>query len=146
VRLLLLICLLAGGSAWAQAWPAKPITLVAPSTPGSAPDVLARVMAQKLSESLRQQMVVVNRPGAGTNIGTVGVAQAAPDGYTVLLGSIANTLNPHIMVNVGYRVPGFAFRAAMSSATVLGGKDGCTTSTSGAAATLDTGAKSSSTR
>jgi tripartite-type tricarboxylate transporter receptor subunit TctC len=101
---LLLICLLAGGSAWAQAWPAKPITLVAPSTPGSAPDVLARVMAQKLSESLRQQMVVVNRPGAGTNIGTVGVAQAAPDGYTVLLGSIANTLNPHIMVNVGYRV------------------------------------------
>jgi tripartite-type tricarboxylate transporter receptor subunit TctC len=104
LRFLLLFCLLAGGSAWAQAWPAKPITLIAPSTPGSAPDVLARVMAQKLSESLGQQMVVVNRPGAGTNIGTVSAAQAAPDGYTVLLGSIANTLNPHIMASVGYRI------------------------------------------
>src|SRR5678815_5457150 len=74
------------------------------STPGSAPDVLARILAQKLSESLGQQMVVVNRPGAGTNIGAMAVAQAAPDGYTVLLGSIANTLNPHIMANVGYRI------------------------------------------
>lgn len=95
---------LACAPALAQTWPAKPITLVAPSTPGSAPDVLARVMAQKLSENLGQQMVVVNRPGAGTNIGTVSVAQAAPDGYTVLLGSIANTLNPHIMAKVGYRI------------------------------------------
>jgi tripartite-type tricarboxylate transporter receptor subunit TctC len=104
LRFLLLVCLLTGGSAWAQTWPAKPITLIAPSTPGSAPDVLARVMAQKLSEQLGQQMVVVNRPGAGTNIGTMAVAQAAPDGYTVLLGSIANTLNPHIMASVGYRI------------------------------------------
>ena len=49
-------------------------------------------------------MVVLNRPGAGTNIGTASVAQAAPDGYTLLLGSIANTLNPHIMRSVGYRL------------------------------------------
>jgi len=104
-RLLAAWLLLALASvAQGQTYPAKPITLVAPSTPGSAPDVLARVIAQKLSESLGQPMVVVNRPGAGTNIGTVGVAQAAPDGYTVLLGSIANTLNPHIMQKVGYRI------------------------------------------
>lgn len=104
MRFLLLLGFLLGGGAWAQTWPARPVTLVAPSTPGSAPDVLARVMAQKLSESLGQQVVVVNRPGAGTNIGTMSVAQAAPDGYTVLLGSIANTLNPHIMAKVGYRI------------------------------------------
>ena len=103
-RGLLVVLALGCVPALAQPWPAKPVTLVAPSTPGSAPDVLARVMAQKLSESLGQQVVVVNRPGAGTNIGTVSVAHATPDGYTVLLGSIANTLNPHIMANVGYRI------------------------------------------
>jgi len=92
------------------------VTLVAPSTPGSAPDVLARVMAQKLAEQLGQQVVVVNRPGAGTNIGTQAVAQAAPDGYTLLLGSIANTLNPHIMSNVGYRIEEFAAISSVAAA------------------------------
>ena len=104
MRLLALLLVAMSGMALAQSWPAKPVTLVAPSTPGSAPDVLARVMAQKLSEQIAQQVVVLNRPGAGTNIGTMSVAQAAPDGYTMLLGSIANTLNPHIMANVGYRI------------------------------------------
>jgi len=92
------------------------VTLVAPSTPGSAPDVLARVMAQKLAEQLGQQVVVVNRPGAGTNIGTQAVAHAAPDGYTLLLGSIANTLNPHIMSNVGYRIEEFAAISSVAAA------------------------------
>jgi tripartite-type tricarboxylate transporter receptor subunit TctC len=108
--------LAACGAASAQSYPAKPITLVAPSTPGSAPDVLARVIAQKLSEQLGQQMVVLNRPGAGTNIGTQAVAQAAPDGYTVLLGSIANTLNPHIMGSVGYRLEDFAPVSSVAAA------------------------------
>ena len=94
----------------------KPITLVAPSTPGSAPDVLARVLAARLSEQLGSQMVVLNRPGAGTNIGTQAVAQAAPDGYTVLLGSIANTLNPHIMGSVGYRLEDFAPVSSVAAA------------------------------
>src|SRR6185436_16603521 len=92
------------GTAYGQAYPARPITLVAPSTPGSAPDVLARIVAARLSEQLGQQVVVLNRPGAGTNVGTQAVAQAPADGYTVLLGSIANTLNPHIMSKVGYRL------------------------------------------
>ncbi len=108
--------LAAYAAAWAQSYPAKPVTLVAPSTPGSAPDVLARVMAQKLGEQLGQQVVVVNRPGAGTNIGTQAVAQAAPDGYTLLLGSIANTLNPHIMSNVGYRIEEFAAISSVAAA------------------------------
>ena len=70
--------------------------------------MLSRVLAQKLAEQLGQPMAVVNRPGAGTNVGTQAVAQASPDGYTVLLGSIANTLNPHIMSKVGYRLEDLA--------------------------------------
>lgn len=104
MRLFALLLMAASELALAQSWPTKPVTFVAPSTPGSAPDVLTRIMAHKLSEQLGQQVVVVNRPGAGTNIGTMNVAQASPDGYTVLLGSIANTLNPHIMAKVGYRI------------------------------------------
>ena len=102
--------------ACAQGYPTHPITLVAPSTPGSAPDVLSRIIARKLSEQLGQQIVVLNRPGAGTNIGTASVAQAEADGYTLLLGSIANTLNPHIMKSVGYRLEDFAPVSSVAAA------------------------------
>ena len=113
--LLLGLCLVAE-AAWGQAYPSRPVTLVAPSTPGSAPDVLARIMAARLSEQLGQQVVVLNRPGAGTNVGTQAVAQAAPDGYTILLGSIANTLNPHIMSKVGYRLEDLAPVSSVAAA------------------------------
>jgi tripartite-type tricarboxylate transporter receptor subunit TctC len=113
---LFLAALALHGFAYGQGYPSRPITLIAPSTPGSAPDVLSRVIAQKLSEQLGQQMVVLNRPGAGTNIGTASVAQAAPDGYTLLLGSIANTLNPHIMRTVGYRLEDFAPISSVAAA------------------------------
>ena len=112
----LLAFLVLQSAAYGQGYPTRPVTLVAPSTPGSAPDVLARVVAQKLSDQLGQQMVVLNRPGAGTNIGTMSVAQAAPDGYTILLGSIANTLNPHIMRKVGYRLEDFAPVSSVAAA------------------------------
>jgi tripartite-type tricarboxylate transporter receptor subunit TctC len=115
-RLLFAVLLVAGGAALAQDYPSRPLTLVAPSTPGSAPDVLARILAHQLSQQLGQQMVVLNRPGAGTNIGTASVAQAAPDGYTLLLGSIANTLNIHIMSKVGYRLEDFAFVSSVAAA------------------------------
>jgi tripartite-type tricarboxylate transporter receptor subunit TctC len=78
--------------------------------------VLSRIVARRLSEQLGQQVVVLNRPGAGTNIGTASVAQAAPDGYTLLLGSIANTLNPHIMRSVGYRLEDFAPISSVAAA------------------------------
>ena len=78
--------------------------------------MLARVLAARLSEQLGSQMVVLNRPGAGTNIGTQAVAQAAPDGYTLLLGSIANTLNPHIMGSVGYRLEDFTPVSSVAAA------------------------------
>ena len=105
-----------GDVASGQDYPTRPVTLVAPSTPGSAPDVLSRIIARRLSEQLGQQVVVMNRPGAGTNIGTASVAQAAPDGYTLLLGSIANTLNPHIMRSVGYRLEDFTPVSSVAAA------------------------------
>ena len=117
IRALLGALLLAASTvAGAQGYPSRPLTLVAPSTPGSAPDVLSRILAQKISEQLGQQMAVVNRPGAGGNIATQVVAHAAPDGHTLLLGSIASTLNPHIMSKVGYRLEDFAFVSSIAAA------------------------------
>ncbi|MFO1395982.1 MAG: tripartite tricarboxylate transporter substrate binding protein [Burkholderiales bacterium] len=74
-------------AAFGQAWPTKPIKLVAPSTPGDAPDVIARMVAEKLSGALGQQVVVENRPGAGGVVGSDAVAKAAPDGYTLIMGN-----------------------------------------------------------
>ncbi len=73
---------------WAQqadTWPSRPIHMVVPFPPGSSPDTLARMIADPLSEKLGQTIVIENKPGAGGNIGTRQVAQAKPDGYTILL-------------------------------------------------------------
>jgi tripartite-type tricarboxylate transporter receptor subunit TctC len=73
--------------ALAQAWPAKPIRLVVPYPPGGSTDLLARSMGQKLGEALGQQIIVDNRAGASGMLGSEIVARAAPDGYTILLGT-----------------------------------------------------------
>ena len=73
----------------AQAYPAKPIRFVVPWAPGGSTDVLARIIAQKLNESWGQPMLVENRPGASGNLGSDVVAKAAPDGYTILVGSMS---------------------------------------------------------
>lgn len=75
---------LAGPLAHAAEWPAKPIAMVVPFPPGSSPDLIARTIAEPLAKSLGQPIVIENRPGAGGNIGTRQVAQAAPDGYSML--------------------------------------------------------------
>ena len=88
------------GAAAAADYPTRPITLVVPFPPGGGVDTLARVVAQKLSEAFRQQVVVDNRPGGGGTIGTRFVAQAAPDGHTLLLGHTGTiSINPGLYVN-----------------------------------------------
>ena len=84
------------GSAWSQdTFPSKPVRIVVPQTPGGASDALARIMAQKLSEKWGQSVVVENRAGAGGNVGMEVVAQAAPDGHTLLMSYAgSHAINP----------------------------------------------------
>jgi tripartite-type tricarboxylate transporter receptor subunit TctC len=86
----------------AQAYPARPVQIVVPATPGSGSDVTARVIAQLLSERLGQPFVVENRGGAATNLGTEFVVHAPPDGYTLLLITPANTINASIYDNLNF--------------------------------------------
>src|SRR5688572_5790415 len=84
----------AAGTAHAQTYPAKPIRMIVPFAPGGNTDIIARVFAPKMGEVLGQQIVIDNRGGAGSTIGTEAAARAAPDGYTLLTVSAAHTINP----------------------------------------------------
>ncbi len=86
----------------AQPWPSKPVRIVVPFTPGSATDIIARTLAERLQGALGQPVVVENRPGAGGTIGAAVVAQSAPDGYTFLVQSSGHTVNPHIYTSLPY--------------------------------------------
>jgi tripartite-type tricarboxylate transporter receptor subunit TctC len=91
------------GTFAAPDYPARTVTLVVPFPPGGGVDAMARVVAAKLSEAMRQQFVVDNRAGAGGTIGTRAVAQAAPDGYTLLLGHTGTiSINPSLYTHAGY--------------------------------------------
>ena len=86
----------------AQAWPSKPIRIVVPYPPGGVSDLVARAIGEKLAAALGQPVVVENKAGAGTAIGARAVASAAPDGYTLLLGTVSSqAINP-AMNKVGY--------------------------------------------
>ena len=89
--------------AWAQAYPSKPVRVVVSFPAGGATDILARIVSQRLSESLGQQFVVENRPGASGNIAIALVAKAPADGYTLLATSSAYVVNPSL-----YATPGWA--------------------------------------
>jgi tripartite-type tricarboxylate transporter receptor subunit TctC len=96
-------CLLATALAQAAGYPERPITLVAPYPAGGAADVLSRLLGKKLEEQLGQTVIVDNRPGAGTAIGAAAVANAKPDGYTLLLSSNSTfTLNPVLQHKLPY--------------------------------------------
>lgn len=86
----------------AQAFPDKPIRIVVAFAPGSSTDIVARTLVAPLSQALGQPMVVENKPGAGGNIATVQVAKSAPDGYTLLMHSVAYSVNPTLFKNAGY--------------------------------------------
>jgi tripartite-type tricarboxylate transporter receptor subunit TctC len=79
--------------AWAQAYPSRPVRLIEGFGAGSAPDIVARLIGQSLSERLGQSFVIENRSGAASNIATEAVVRAAPDGYTLLLITSANAIN-----------------------------------------------------
>ena len=89
----LALALLPLAAAHAQTWPTKPVRLVVGFTPGGGVDINARLLAPKLSEYFGQQVVVDNRPGAGTNIANEMVAKSAPDGYTLLINTAAVAIN-----------------------------------------------------
>ena len=90
-------------SAWADSYPSKPIRLIVPFAPGGVTDTGARVVAEKLSERLGQQVVVDNKPGASGNIGTQLAATAAPDGYTLVVGFDGTmVVNPHVYKKVPF--------------------------------------------
>src|SRR5262245_30893700 len=86
----------------AQAWPSRPVRVIVPYPPAGAPDIVARLMAQWLSERLGQQFIIENRPGAGGNIGTEAAARAPSDGYTILYVVTANTISPALFKNLNF--------------------------------------------
>jgi tripartite-type tricarboxylate transporter receptor subunit TctC len=86
----------------AQAYPAKPVRIVVTWPPGGSNDVVARVMAQRLTETLGQTFVVENRGGATGTIGSDIVAKSAPDGYTIMVNSATHVANPHIYKTLPY--------------------------------------------
>jgi len=101
----ILLAPLVASAALAQGYPAEPVRIVVAFAVGGTADAIARIHGQKLSESLRQQFVVDNRPGAGGTIGTEVVTKAAPDGYTLKLGSTSDlAVSPNLYPNLSYDV------------------------------------------
>jgi tripartite-type tricarboxylate transporter receptor subunit TctC len=88
--------------AWAQTYPSRPVRIVVGFPAGGPTDIVARVMAQWLSERLGQQFVVENRPGAASNIGTEAALRAPPDGYTLLQVTSSNAVNATFYENLNF--------------------------------------------
>ncbi len=99
---LLLFTLCSTASAQANTYPDKPVTLVVGYAPGGATDRVARLVAKALTEQTKQTFIVENKAGANSNIGAEQVARAKPDGYTVYVGSIANTINRTLYNKLNY--------------------------------------------
>ncbi|HSN40326.1 MAG TPA: tripartite tricarboxylate transporter substrate binding protein [Burkholderiales bacterium] len=91
-------------AAGAQSYPVRPIRLIAPSSPGSGVDIVARIVGQKLSENLKQQILIENRAGAGANLGAEIAAKAAPDGYTLFMGTPAHAINMSLYHRLNYDI------------------------------------------
>lgn len=102
ISLIMAMFLLASGTVLAQKYPSKSVRIVVPNAPGGPSDLVARVLAQKLSEAWGQAVVVDNRPGAGTNLGTEAVVKSAPDGYTLLLVGSTISVNRSLYTNIPF--------------------------------------------
>ena len=100
---MLLAAYLLAGSAWAQAYPNKPIRLVVPFPAGGPTDIVARPLAQLLGDELKQQVIIDNKGGAGGSIGADAVAKSSPDGYTLLMGTVGtNAINGSLYKKLSY--------------------------------------------
>ena len=98
----LALALAFAGGASAQQFPAKPVRMIVPFAPGGATDYMARAIAQKMSESIGQPVVVENKPGANAILGTDLVAKAAPDGHTLFLCAFGHATNPYLVAKLPY--------------------------------------------
>jgi tripartite-type tricarboxylate transporter receptor subunit TctC len=99
----------------AQTWPARPVTMVVPFPPGGGTDVLGRIISKRLSEVLKQQVIVENVGGAGGMLGSARVVKSAPDGYTMVIGTTADAINQTL-----YKAPHYNFATDLVPAGLMG--------------------------
>jgi len=102
LALVALLSLAAAASHAADAWPARPVTLVVPFAAGGTTDIVARAVGEKLAAALQQTVVIDNRPGAGGNLGAANVAKSAADGYTLFMATVAHTMAPGLYKTLPY--------------------------------------------
>src|SRR5262245_44418023 len=96
MRFVIALLAFAAFHACAQPWPSRPVKIVVPATPGGAIDLIARTLAEKMTASLGQPVVVGNKPGASNNLGTDFVAKSPPDGYTLVIVASSHATNKHL--------------------------------------------------
>jgi tripartite-type tricarboxylate transporter receptor subunit TctC len=101
-RLFLALLALASFASFAQSFPNRPIKIIVPFGPGGFTDVAARILQKELAPAIGQPIVIENKPGAGSTIGTAEVAKAAPDGYTLVMVSTAHVTSPHLYKSMPY--------------------------------------------
>jgi tripartite-type tricarboxylate transporter receptor subunit TctC len=112
-------CLFAMGMAWAQPYPAKPVRMLVAFPAGGSADIVARILAQKLTESVGQQIVVDNRPGAGGNLAFEALAKADADGYTILNSTPGIVINPSLYRKVSFKIEDFVAISLVGEAPLL---------------------------
>ncbi len=111
--------LLGAGIAFAQSYPAKPVRMLVAFPAGGSADIVARVLAQKLSEAIGQQIIVDNRPGAGGNLAFEALAKAEPDGYTILNSTPGIVINPSLYRKVSFKIEDFVAISLVGEAPLL---------------------------
>ena len=102
VRMLAIAAATLSSIAAIATWPGKPVRMVVPFTPGGGTDIIARTLGQGMAKELGQPVVIENKPGGGTIIGTEAVARSAPDGYTLLVATFAHAVNPSMQPSLPY--------------------------------------------